>query len=180
MVKCEKKEPSEIYLFFPTNEHGKVWCSVEKVQGYFQREIYTWTHVATVQWAFSTHHTLTHAHMPVRCTLISYWMKSRWPRKKVKEKILWLTHVGPSDLSKFMFFCSLITKMERILTSKCMKNIKTFAFKQSFALRMCELSVDAIYYVSYDDSKRAIRAHYKYKIMCSRTRTPKWKGLQYK
>lgn len=132
-----KKNHPKYTFFSSTNEHGKVWCSLEKVQGYFQREIYTWTHVATVQWAFSTHHTLTHAHMPVRCTLISYWMKSRWRRKKVKEKILWLTHVGPSDLSKFMFFCSLITKMERILTSKCMKNIKTFAFKQSFALRMC-------------------------------------------
>lgn len=173
MVECEKKRAIRNIPFFPkTNEHGKVWCSVGKVQGYLERKKNI--HMdAACHCSMSIEHTRTSPLYP------NFLLNHDGRGKKLKKKYYDL-HFGLSVICRIHVFFVCVRhhqNAERILTSKCMKNIKILAFK--LLLSVCVgvsraywvLSVDAIHYVSYDDFKRAKRAHYKYKIIS--THAPK-------
>lgn len=89
MVEWEKNRPK--YLFFQMGM-GKNDVQLKKFKVICKKKKSTHERV-------SSHCSLL-IHTPVRCTPISYWIKSRWLKK------IWLIYFGSSDLPNSFFCCS--------------------------------------------------------------------------
>lgn len=137
MVEWEKNRPK--YLFFQMGM-GKNAVQLKKFKVICKKKkIYTWTRVITLL----TAHTHTSPLYP------NFLLNKITMAEKNMTYIFWVQW-----FAEFIFLLFTITGIERILTSKCMENIKTLAFKVAFiALNVshrwcwCWCHIE---YVSYD------------------------------